>query len=41
MNAYGTLRRRIEAFLRLPLDQLKSDRASLQRAMNEIGMTVN
>lgn len=41
MDAYGTLRRRIEAFLRLPLDHLKSDRASLQRAMHEIGMTVN
>ena len=41
MNAYRTLRRRIEAFLRLPLEQLTSDRAALQRAMNEIGVTVN
>ena len=41
MSAYRTLRRRIEAFLRLPLEQLTSDRAALQRAMNEIGVTVN
>jgi len=40
-SAYRTLRRRIEAFLALPLDQLKSDRAALQRAIDEIGVTVN
>jgi arsenate reductase len=40
VRAYRTLRRRIEAFLALPLDQLKTDRASLERAMDEIGTKV-
>ena len=40
-RAYRALRRRIEAFLALPLEQLQGDRASLQRAMTEIGRTVN
>lgn len=39
-SAYRTLRRRIEALVALPLDELKSDRASLQRAIDEIGVTV-
>ena len=41
MNAYRTLRRRTEAFLALPLDQLENDRASLKRALDQIGATVN
>ena len=40
-SAYRTLRRRIEALVALPLDELKSDRTSLQRAIDEIGVTVN
>ncbi|HXW09065.1 MAG TPA: arsenate reductase ArsC [Steroidobacteraceae bacterium] len=40
VRAYRTLRRRIEAFVALPLDQLKNDRASLERAMDEIGKKV-
>ena len=39
-SAYRTLRRRIEALVALPLDELKSDRTSLQRAIDEIGVTV-
>jgi arsenate reductase len=40
VRAYRTLRRRIEAFAALPLDQLQNDRASLKRAMDEIGTKV-
>ncbi len=35
--AYRTLRNRIEAFLALPLDQLRSDRARLKAEMDRIG----
>jgi arsenate reductase len=40
VRAYRTLRRRIEAFVALPRDQLQNDRASLKRAMDEIGTKV-
>ena len=36
MRAYRTLRRRIEAFLALPLEQLKSDRVRLKAEMDRI-----
>ena len=39
-NAYRTLRRRIEAFFALPLEQLVEDRASLKAEMDRIGATV-
>jgi arsenate reductase (thioredoxin) len=39
-KAYRTLRNRIEAFLSLPLDELKKDRAELKRAMDAIGEQV-
>ncbi len=39
--AYGTLRRRIEALLALPLDALQADRAALKRELDRIGETVN
>lgn len=38
--AYRTLRRRIEALLALPLDELARDRARLQAALDRIGATV-
>ena len=41
MQAYRTLRRRIEAFLALPLDDLARDRAALKRELDRIGKTVN
>lgn len=41
MQAYRTLRRRIEAFLALPLDDLARDRAALKRELDRIGETVN
>jgi arsenate reductase len=41
MRAYRTLRSRIEAFLALPLDELKNDRAKLKAEMDRIGTTVN
>jgi arsenate reductase len=41
MNAYRTLRNRIEAFLALPLDELTNDRARLKAEMDRIGATVN
>lgn len=41
MRAYGTLRRRIEALLALPLDELAADRARLQSELQRIGTTVN
>src|SRR5512139_35672 len=41
MRAYGTLRRRIEALLALPLDELAADRARLQAELQRIGATVN
>ena len=37
MKAYRILRARIEAFLALPLDELKADRGSLKREMDRIG----
>jgi arsenate reductase len=37
MVAYRTLRRRIEAFLALPLHDLQQDRARLQRELDRIG----
>lgn len=40
MRAYQTLRRRIEAFLALPLDQLQHDRARLKSELDRIGHTV-
>jgi len=40
MKAYRTLRNRIEAFLALPLDELKSDRAQLKSELDRIGATV-
>lgn len=36
-KAYAILRARIEAFLALPLDALKDDRASLKTALDRIG----
>ena len=41
MQAYHTLRRRIEAFLALPLDDLARDPRGLKAAMDRIGATVN
>jgi arsenate reductase len=40
MQAYRTLRRRIEAFLALPLGELTQDRARLKAEMDRIGATV-
>jgi arsenate reductase len=40
MAAYRTLRRRIEAFLALPLDDLQQDRTRLKLAMDRIGEQV-
>jgi arsenate reductase len=37
MAAYRTLRRRIEAFIKLPLQELQQDRARLNLAMDRIG----
>jgi arsenate reductase len=37
MNAYRTLRHRIEAFLALPLDELRADPAALAAELNRIG----
>ena len=37
MVAYRTLRRRIEAFMALPLHELQQDRARLKLAMDRIG----
>ncbi|HEX6573007.1 MAG TPA: arsenate reductase ArsC [Steroidobacteraceae bacterium] len=39
-KAYRVLRRRIEAFLALPLDELARDRARLKAEMDRIGATV-
>jgi arsenate reductase len=39
MRAYRTLRTRIEAFLKLPLDSLLDDRAQLKAALDRIGET--
>jgi arsenate reductase (thioredoxin) len=39
-QAYGTLRRRIEAFLALPLAELAHDPARLKREMDRIGTEV-
>ena len=41
MQAYRTLRRRIEAFFALPLTELQHDRAALKAAMDRIGATVS
>ncbi|HWJ04392.1 MAG TPA: arsenate reductase ArsC [Steroidobacteraceae bacterium] len=41
MQAYRTLRRRIEALLALPLNDLARDRAALKRELDRIGETVN
>ena len=41
MAAYGTLRRRIEAFLALPLHDLQQDRASLKQELDRIGEQVH
>ena len=40
MRAYRTLRKRIEAFLALPLEQLKSDRVRLKAEMDRISTAV-
>ena len=40
MKVYWTLRRQIEAFLTLPLDDLASNRASLKAAMDRIGQAL-
>jgi arsenate reductase len=40
MAAYQTLRRRIEAFIALPLQDLQQDRARLKLAMDRIGEQV-
>jgi arsenate reductase len=40
MKAYRTLRNRIEAFLALPLDELKNDLPKLKSEMDRIGSTV-
>lgn len=40
LQAYRILRRRIEAMLALPLDDLKHDRVALQRALDRIGEEV-
>jgi arsenate reductase len=40
MAAYQTLRARIEAFLRLPLAELRHDPAALKDAMDEIGRAI-
>lgn len=37
MTAYRILRARIDAFLALPLDELKNDRARMQAALDRIG----
>ena len=39
-RAYRTLRRRIEAFLALPLDALRDDPPRLQAALERIGSTI-
>lgn len=39
-RAYRTLRARIEAFLALPLAELRQDRTALARALQQIGDTV-
>lgn len=38
MTAYRILRTRIEAFLALPLDELKADRARMKAELDRIGM---
>lgn len=40
MQAYQTLRARIEALFALPLDELKQDRARLKTELDRIGSTV-
>jgi arsenate reductase len=37
MTAYRILRNRIEAFLALPLDELKNDRARMKAELDRIG----
>ncbi len=41
MTAYRILRARIEAFLALPLDELKSDRVRMKAELDRIGTLVN
>lgn len=41
MQAYRTLRRRIEALLALPLDELARDRARLKAELDRIGASVH
>jgi arsenate reductase len=41
LAAYRTLRRRIEAFLALPLDDLQQDRARLKRELDQIGERIH
>ena len=38
MDAYRILRTRIEAFLALPLNELRQQRAELQAALDRIGL---
>lgn len=40
VRAYTTLRRRIEAFLALPLEVLERDRAALKAALDRIGVEI-
>jgi len=40
MHAYRTLRRRIEAFLALPLDEMQNDRVKLKAEMDRIGSAI-
>lgn len=40
MTAYQILRARIEAFLSLPLDEIKSDRARMKSELDRIGTLV-
>lgn len=41
VTAYRVLRARIEAFLALPLDELKNDRAKLKAALDRIGQEIH
>lgn len=41
MRAYETLRARIEAFMKLPLDTLKHDKTALKAAMDKIAIDIH
>ena len=41
VKAYSILRRRIETFLALPLEQLKHDKTALKAAMDKIAIDIN